>query len=272
MSDVEVEFTQEGYLRLDAGVTGAVLPQRRTRRRAQRCRAVADAVGRPDGGGLLLKHREHAGRPIGARLGIAADSCPSRPPRRCVGRANGRAPRRCRRGPERDRSMTDADRHHPREAIEIETYVELERGQWIVSIVVVFADEVVRERINTYHTERMATLAASWIKRAAAADAATRSTDQRRPSRHRTEGPSRMNESAIATQTDLLPRPQPVGVFPMPAGLPADRRRSRPRRSPSTPGRRQAPRGRSRTRCAGTSTPSTVISPRRQRCWSATTS
>lgn len=61
--------------------------------------------------------------------------------------------------------------HFPEEAIEIETYVEQVRGQWAVSVVVVFADEVVRKTINTYHTERMATIAASWIKRAARRDA-----------------------------------------------------------------------------------------------------
>lgn len=64
-----------------------------------------------------------------------------------------------------------AGRHYPQEAIEIETYVEQVRGQWVVSVVVVFADDVVRKTISTYHTERMANLAASWIKRAARRDA-----------------------------------------------------------------------------------------------------
>ena len=79
--------------------------------------------------------------------------------------------------PERNPSERNIpDRAHPRhppdEALEVETYVEHDRGRWVVSVVVVFADEVVRTTINSYHTERMATLAASWIKRAARRDAA----------------------------------------------------------------------------------------------------
>ena len=54
----------------------------------------------------------------------------------------------------------DAERHLPQEAIAVETYVEPRRGQWEVFVVVVFPDEVVRKSINTYHTERMATIAA----------------------------------------------------------------------------------------------------------------
>jgi hypothetical protein len=60
--------------------------------------------------------------------------------------------------------------HPPEEAIAVETYVTPVRGQWEVSIAVVFADEVVRKIVTTYHTERMATIAASWIKRAAQRD------------------------------------------------------------------------------------------------------
>lgn len=59
---------------------------------------------------------------------------------------------------------------YPEEALDIETYVELERGRWVVSIVVIFADGAVRKTINSYNNERMATLAASWIKRAARRD------------------------------------------------------------------------------------------------------
>jgi hypothetical protein len=57
--------------------------------------------------------------------------------------------------------------HFPEEALAVETYVEPVRGQWEVSMAVIFADEVVRKTISTYHTERQANIAASWIKRAA---------------------------------------------------------------------------------------------------------
>ena len=67
--------------------------------------------------------------------------------------------------------MSSAEFHYPQEAIEIETYVDNVKGQWEVSLVVVFPDEVVRKTISTYHTQRMAELAASWIKRAARRDA-----------------------------------------------------------------------------------------------------
>jgi len=58
----------------------------------------------------------------------------------------------------------------PEEAYAVETYVESERGQWVVDIVVIFEDEAVRRRINTYRTERRARIAAEWIKRAAQRD------------------------------------------------------------------------------------------------------
>jgi hypothetical protein len=58
----------------------------------------------------------------------------------------------------------------PEEAYAVETYVEQERGQWVVDIVVIFEDEAVRRRINTYRTERRARIAAEWIKRAAQRD------------------------------------------------------------------------------------------------------
>ena len=51
----------------------------------------------------------------------------------------------------------------PEEAYAVETYVEQERGQWVVDIVVIFEDEAVRRRINTYRTERRARIAAEWI-------------------------------------------------------------------------------------------------------------
>jgi hypothetical protein len=55
-------------------------------------------------------------------------------------------------------------------AIAVETYVEAHRGRWTVDIVVVFADEVVRRRVNDYPTRRHAEIAAAWIKRGAQRD------------------------------------------------------------------------------------------------------
>ncbi|MBJ7464092.1 hypothetical protein C6A86_011290 [Mycobacterium sp. ITM-2016-00316] len=52
----------------------------------------------------------------------------------------------------------------------VETLVVEERGQFAVDIVVVFAEGVVRKRINTHHTRRRAELAAGLIKRAAERD------------------------------------------------------------------------------------------------------
>lgn len=53
------------------------------------------------------------------------------------------------------------------EAYEVETVVVPERGQWAVDIIVVFEDEVVRHRIDTYRTERRARISADLIKRTA---------------------------------------------------------------------------------------------------------
>ncbi|WP_240431358.1 hypothetical protein [Mycobacterium kyogaense] len=49
----------------------------------------------------------------------------------------------------------------------VETVVVPERGQWVVEVVVVFDDGVVRTRIGTYRSRRRAELAADLIKRAA---------------------------------------------------------------------------------------------------------
>jgi hypothetical protein len=58
----------------------------------------------------------------------------------------------------------------PEQAYAVETYVEEERGQWVVDIVVIFEDEAIRRRVNTFRTERRARIAAEWIKRAAQRD------------------------------------------------------------------------------------------------------
>jgi len=56
------------------------------------------------------------------------------------------------------------------EAYAVWTVVVEERGQFAVDIVVVFADGVVRKRINTHRTRRRAELAAGRIRRAAERD------------------------------------------------------------------------------------------------------
>lgn len=55
-------------------------------------------------------------------------------------------------------------------AIGVETEVIPERGQWAVDIIVIFDDGVVRRRVDTYRTEKLAKISASYIKRAAERD------------------------------------------------------------------------------------------------------
>jgi hypothetical protein len=52
----------------------------------------------------------------------------------------------------------------------VETVVFPERGRWVVEIVVMFADGVVRHRIDSFATKRRAELSAGLIKRAAERD------------------------------------------------------------------------------------------------------
>ena len=52
----------------------------------------------------------------------------------------------------------------------IQTVVVEERGRWAVDIVVVFADGVVRKRIDTHATKARADIAADLIRRAANRD------------------------------------------------------------------------------------------------------
>ncbi len=56
------------------------------------------------------------------------------------------------------------------EALDVQTVVVEERGRWAVEIVVVFADGVVRTRIDTHPTKARAELSAGLIKRAAERD------------------------------------------------------------------------------------------------------
>ena len=56
------------------------------------------------------------------------------------------------------------------EALDVQTVVVEERGRWAVEIIVVFADGVVRKRINTHNTKARAELSANLIRRAAERD------------------------------------------------------------------------------------------------------
>ncbi|MGI9124165.1 MAG: hypothetical protein ACR2JM_05375 [Mycobacterium sp.] len=56
------------------------------------------------------------------------------------------------------------------DALDVQTVVVEERGQWAVEIIVVFADGVVRKRISTYRTKARAEISADLIKRAAERD------------------------------------------------------------------------------------------------------
>ena len=56
------------------------------------------------------------------------------------------------------------------EALSVDTVVVEECGRWAVDIVVVFADGIVRKRIDTHPTKTRAELSARMIKRAAERD------------------------------------------------------------------------------------------------------
>jgi hypothetical protein len=66
--------------------------------------------------------------------------------------------------------MTDDRETSTDTALDVQTVVVEERGRWAVDIVVVFADGVVRKRINTHATRARAELAADLIRRAADRD------------------------------------------------------------------------------------------------------
>lgn len=53
------------------------------------------------------------------------------------------------------------------DALDVQTVVTEEHGRWAVDIIVVFADGVVKKRIDTHATKRRAELSAGLIKRAA---------------------------------------------------------------------------------------------------------
>ncbi len=71
--------------------------------------------------------------------------------------------------PQRPKTVVRADSCTD-EALDVQTVVVPDRGRWAVEIVVVFADGVVRKRINTHATKARADLAADLIRRAAERD------------------------------------------------------------------------------------------------------
>lgn len=64
----------------------------------------------------------------------------------------------------------DPERYSAQHADAVEAEVVFDRGQWAVELVVLFADEVVRKRIATYRTERLARISADLMKRTAERD------------------------------------------------------------------------------------------------------
>jgi len=66
---------------------------------------------------------------------------------------------------DRQARRTSADEAH-----DVQTVVVEESGRWAVDIIVVFADGVVRKRINTHATKARAEIAADLIRRAANRD------------------------------------------------------------------------------------------------------
>jgi hypothetical protein len=67
-------------------------------------------------------------------------------------------------------TMADEHRNSTEQALDVQTVVVEESGRWFVEIVVVFADGVVRKRINSHATPARAELAADLIRRAADRD------------------------------------------------------------------------------------------------------
>lgn len=69
-----------------------------------------------------------------------------------------------------DDPETDPNRMATDLALDVATVVVEENGRWVVDIVVVFADGVVRKRINSHATKARAELAADLIRRTAERD------------------------------------------------------------------------------------------------------
>ena len=66
--------------------------------------------------------------------------------------------------------MADEHRTSTDQALDVQTVVVEESGRWFVEIVVVFADGVVRKRVNDHATKARAELAADLIRRTADRD------------------------------------------------------------------------------------------------------
>ncbi len=66
--------------------------------------------------------------------------------------------------------MTDERPTSTDQALDVQTVVVEENGRWAIDIVVVFADGVVRKRINSHATKARAELAADLIRRTADRD------------------------------------------------------------------------------------------------------
>ncbi len=64
----------------------------------------------------------------------------------------------------------DAHETHEETALGVDTVVVPEKGRWAVDIIVLFADGVVRRRIDTYPTKTHAEISARLIKRGAERD------------------------------------------------------------------------------------------------------
>lgn len=53
----------------------------------------------------------------------------------------------------------------PDEALAVDVFIEQEQGQWVVYLDVIFMDETVRHRVQSYRTQRQAEIAGAWMKR-----------------------------------------------------------------------------------------------------------
>ncbi|MDP3950187.1 hypothetical protein [Microbacterium sp.] len=69
-----------------------------------------------------------------------------------------------------EKPVDKAPRRRDEHASEVETFVVEARGEWHVEILVLFDDEMVRRRVGTYRTEKLAIIAADLIKRTAERD------------------------------------------------------------------------------------------------------
>jgi hypothetical protein len=57
-------------------------------------------------------------------------------------------------------------------AIAVETAIVKINGRWAVDLIVIMDDGVIRHRVDTYHSERLAVIHARYLKRGAERDIA----------------------------------------------------------------------------------------------------